>query len=327
MTNIEFSNEFDILYNSIASNQAPALDEYEKSVFLTISQDDVIKSYFSPIKNKTREGFDASERRQIDFSMIMRSVRYRTLKFTINNDESNNLQPPIKDIEELDKIVSNQNGSISESQFNAIDKSYINITKGHSAPDDPPYFVASPFFESFFDYRDNTKSIILNRDVLMFTNEYVVVDRASEVEGEPISYKTRLTVVPISYVDYSRLMSKAFKRPVKGQAWRLLDNNGITTPTSLSVKKAEIIVGPNDNLVEYVARYVKRPRAIRLTTFDDVEIDGGKEEQTCELDPILHHEILQRAVELAKAAYTGDLSSQIALGQTSKTDIGIIQTQ
>lgn len=39
MTNQEFSNEFDILYNNIASNQAPGLDEYEKSVFLTSAQE------------------------------------------------------------------------------------------------------------------------------------------------------------------------------------------------------------------------------------------------------------------------------------------------
>ena len=29
MTNQEFSNEFDILYNNVTSNQAPGLDEYE----------------------------------------------------------------------------------------------------------------------------------------------------------------------------------------------------------------------------------------------------------------------------------------------------------
>ena len=62
MTNQEFSNEFDVLYNSIMSNQAPGLDEYEKSVFLTKAQDEIIKSYFNPRKNKTQEGFDANER-------------------------------------------------------------------------------------------------------------------------------------------------------------------------------------------------------------------------------------------------------------------------
>ena len=38
----EFSNEFDILYNNISSNQAPGLDEYEKSVFLTQAQEALV---------------------------------------------------------------------------------------------------------------------------------------------------------------------------------------------------------------------------------------------------------------------------------------------
>lgn len=46
MTAQEFSNEFDILYNNIMSNQAPGLDEYEKSVFLTQAQENVVKSYY-----------------------------------------------------------------------------------------------------------------------------------------------------------------------------------------------------------------------------------------------------------------------------------------
>lgn len=46
MTNQEFSNEFDILYNNIMSNQAPGLDEYEKSVFLTQAQEEIVKAYY-----------------------------------------------------------------------------------------------------------------------------------------------------------------------------------------------------------------------------------------------------------------------------------------
>lgn len=48
----EFSNEFDVYYNSITSNQAPGLDEYEKSVFLTQGQSEVLVSYFDPRRNK-----------------------------------------------------------------------------------------------------------------------------------------------------------------------------------------------------------------------------------------------------------------------------------
>ena len=80
MTNLEFSNEFDVLYNNITSNQAPGLDEYEKSVFLTKAQDEIIKAYFNPRTNKTQEGFDGNEKTQIDFSMIMRSYIYEPSK-------------------------------------------------------------------------------------------------------------------------------------------------------------------------------------------------------------------------------------------------------
>ena len=47
MTTVELSNEFDILYNNISSNQAPGLDEYEKSVFLTKAQEAVVTSLYN----------------------------------------------------------------------------------------------------------------------------------------------------------------------------------------------------------------------------------------------------------------------------------------
>lgn len=269
----EFSDEFDVLYNSITSNQAPSLDEYEKSVFLTKAQDEVVKSYFNPRSNKTQEGFDGNEKRQIDFSMIMRSKIYAEPKATA-------------------RTASEGEAALPPESF-------------------PSGVTMSPFGESFFDLRKNTMSVILEPDIMMFINEYAEVMR----NGVP----TRLTIVPINYTEYSRLMSKPHKRPVKNQAWRLLDNSD-------GNKKAEIVIGPNDTLNKYVIRYVKRPVAIRLTDFDDVSLDGGTEHQECELDPILHPEILQRAVELAKASYTGDLQSQIALGQASQTNIGAVQT-
>ena len=82
MTNLEFSNQFEVLYNNITSDQAPGLDNYEKSVFLTKAQDEIVKSYFDPRTNKPQEGFDGSEKRQIDFSMILRTKTYESSNFT-----------------------------------------------------------------------------------------------------------------------------------------------------------------------------------------------------------------------------------------------------
>ena len=74
MTNTEFSNEFDVLYNSITSNQAPGLDEYEKSVFLTKAQADILREYFNSRVDGTNGGFDGSQKRQYDFSQLIKTT-------------------------------------------------------------------------------------------------------------------------------------------------------------------------------------------------------------------------------------------------------------
>ena len=56
MNHIEFSSEFDILYNNIMSNAAPGLNEYEKSVFLTQAQEQtVIEAYTGDNNNSSFE--------------------------------------------------------------------------------------------------------------------------------------------------------------------------------------------------------------------------------------------------------------------------------
>lgn len=74
MTNEEFSNEFDVLYNSITSNQAPGLDEYEKSVFLTKAQSEILREYFNSRVDGTNGGFDGSQKRQYDFSFLIKTT-------------------------------------------------------------------------------------------------------------------------------------------------------------------------------------------------------------------------------------------------------------
>lgn len=49
-----------------------------------------------------------------------------------------------------------------------------------------------------------------------------------------------------------------------------------------------------------------------------MSINGVSTISECELNPIIHSEILQRAVELAKAAYQGDLQASVELGQRSE---------
>lgn len=73
MTNPELNNEFDIHYNSIAGQSAPNLDVYEKSVFLTKAQLEIIKNYYDPVSNRKQRGFEASEKRRQDLKELIKN--------------------------------------------------------------------------------------------------------------------------------------------------------------------------------------------------------------------------------------------------------------
>lgn len=71
----EWNDAFDVFYNSIASNEAPGLDAYEKSLILTQAQNDIVLGYFNPRKNKTLEGYDDTRERQADFASITKTLK------------------------------------------------------------------------------------------------------------------------------------------------------------------------------------------------------------------------------------------------------------
>lgn len=247
----ELSELFDVLFNNITSNQAPGLNEYEKSLFLTKAQDEIIKNYFNPKGNKYGAGFDGNQKRQIDFSSII----------SVN--------------------------TINDTEFN----------------------------DAIFSTNENSRSIVFPSNVWMIINETVDVLRNNNT--------VRLTVKPISYSEYDRLMSKPFKRPIKYEAWRLINHE--------FSNKADLIVGPSDTIDKYIIRYIRKPKPIIVGPLDGLTINGycftgettiDNSTEGCKLDPILHEEIVQRAVEIARTVWndTGQGTAQplIQIGERSE---------
>ena len=185
--------------------------------------------------------------------------------------------------------------------------------------------TVSSFNTSIYDDRSNSKSAALPSDIMMIVNEKLTVTRGNTTG-------VKLVVRPLQFDEYDRLMSKPFKRPLRDQAWRLIIND--------AANKADLVVGPTDTITNYTIRYVKKPKPIIVGPLDGLTIDGYcytgdntpipgstpaanyPETSGCELDPMLHEEILQRAVELAKVAWTatGNDNAQqvIAAGQRSE---------
>src|SRR5690606_6343977 len=186
--------------------------------------------------NKLQEGFDQSEKRDIEFAKLVR----------------------------VEDITSSQ----PSTSYTGLDTR-----------------------SEFFIYPSNT---------LMVLNEQIFTDR-------------QLTVVPLNYKEYDRLMSRPYTEPFKRQCWRLLQTD-VDDDNIIS----EIIVRTGTTVSKYILRYVKRPSPIILDDITDMglSINGISTSSECELDDIIHREILNRAVEKAKQAYeNGDLASMIQLNQ------------
>lgn len=60
MTLADFNQQFDLYYNNIASNQAPGLNPYEKSVFLTDAQEEHVIALYNG-RNPLGESFEQTE--------------------------------------------------------------------------------------------------------------------------------------------------------------------------------------------------------------------------------------------------------------------------
>lgn len=163
----------------------------------------------------------------------------------------------------------------------------------------------------------------------------------------PNTIKT--SVFPLHYNVYSTLISSPYKSPAKQQVWRIV--NGGDSNTVTPTRTVEIIPGngyypanisftitANSSTIfmirnttygtgSYVVRYIRKPKPIILfpNIDDSVSIDGvygydaSKDVDTlvpCELDSILHREIVQRAVELAKVAWSSDDVNKLTFDTT-----------
>lgn len=302
----EMDNMFDVLYNNITSNQAPRLNAYEKSIFLTKGQDEILKNYFNPKSkgNNTQEGFDGSAKRQVDFSMLTTVATTSATSYTYSlvSDKTDKDNKPVYSRTETTAPKSTYSYTVAyDAEGNVLKDEKGNVLYIRNEGTD-----VSDFGTPLFDMRENTKSITLPSKLMYAINEMVEVTRNDK--------KILLQVIPVKFDEYSRLMCKPYKRPLKYQAWRLTNND--------VVNKADIVVGPSDTLTKYTIRYVRRPNPIIVSDLDGLTIDGISHASECELDPIIHTEILQRAVELAKIAWTNtgqdNLQAVIQAGQRSE---------
>ena len=112
-----------------------------------------------------------------------------------------------------------------------------------------------------------------------------------------------LDVVELSYQQLNKFLAGIYKYPKKNQCWKIRhdDYAEIVFPA--------FIYNLDDYSDFYICQYVGMPQ----------QIDISSNVKTCKLPQVLHDEIVQRAVELAKAAYMSEgVNIQMSMGQRSE---------
>lgn len=123
----------------------------------------------------------------------------------------------------------------------------------------------------------------LPEDVWFITYESATLkdERLGCLDGE------EATIVPVTQDEYYRIAKNPFRGPSKGRAVRLDIGDGVI----------EII--SDYNIDKYLVRYLSRPKPIILEDLSELSVNGVKVRTECELNPVIHRAILERAVRLA----------------------------
>lgn len=148
---------------------------------------------------------------------------------------------------------------------------------------------------------DNTVTNKLHKNSLVFNLPKSLL----YIMNERVKIQDKiLTVVAVDYLEYDRLTSRVYKYPTKNQVWRIItfpDKVEVIFPSNITTSMA---------LDSYLMRYIRKPK--------DIDVTDSGDENPCEVDEILHQEILQRAVEIAKVTYFGTVENIIQTGSRSE---------
>lgn len=218
MTTKEFSDAFDTLMNGVF------LDEYEKSLFLTQAQEQIVIELYTG-RNTRVSSFEGTEELRVNLKSLIRTDTPKESK---------------------------------------------DILKGISK------------YSKFFT---------LPKDVLFITYETATL--ADESAG--CKNGSEISIIPVTQDEFHKVMDNPFRWASERKALRLDNGSGTV----------EIVT--KYNIKDYTIRYLSRPTPIVLANLSEPSIDGVSintidKITECELDPVMHRYILERAVALAKAS-------------------------
>jgi len=372
----QFSTEFDVLFNSITSNQGPSFNGYEKSVFLTKAEIQLVQERLNPRLDQAESGFDGSPRRQVDFSSIIEWTTLERITENISKFDprsilyampSNVLFPLDEELSLTDYSTTSYSSANEDTYYTVVPIAYNEysrlmskpykfppkeqawrlMTKKHTfttsesttyttqkggfllySSGDNPELVAKV---SCASYSNSDRDVLLALGLCLEnstieeleTAGYTIVNFEEESTLSDLESTLKaLTSIPILGVDIlGDSQSSLVDLFSKGVLITFLVNGSIkhTTPATTVTKQLLEVIGKFPSTPYYRMRYVRVPKPIILENLTDYNenINGITAITECELPEELHHEILERAVTLAKIAWQGNTATQTSIAAQS----------
>lgn len=308
MTLSEFSNEFDILYNNIMSNMAAGLDEYDKSVFLTQAQEELIIGFYTG-KNADGTTFEETEESKEFLAQLVNSYQLTNF-FTTNGVKAKYLGTPQGCTTQV-LITANNVGIVGNftlvadntksintliSDYNTAHPSnLITLTTGNGTQVPTASITLSGGIDNtLIPVSNKSRFITIPSDVWFLVYESATLVNNTEGDGYavlPYGSPKDVNVKSITHDNFTKKSANPFKRDSINKVLKLtLSNHLVEFISDYKISK-------------YVIRYVKQPKPIILADISDGTIGGLNVPTACELHPSLHQIILKRAVDTAVKVY------------------------
>lgn len=155
--------------------------------------------------------------------------------------------------------------------------------------------VTQMTYDSFFDAEPVPDWKKISPDSRMFKLSppamFITYEELTSHEKDKCGNETKVLVKPVKHDEYYRIIRNPFRRPRKREALRLNTEDMVE------------IVSTYQNYT-YKVRYLRRPQPIILYDKQPgLTIEGRDSRTECELPPMVHRLILDRAVQLAAAVY------------------------
>lgn len=332
MTAEQMKYEFDVGYDRITNFDAPGYEPKEISTFLTRAQEELVYELMDASANK--------EKNRKSLALLARLIMKSDFSTgTYPNGFLTTLELCFRGGTGTDLSLTGNNILDSEGRLNQFRVGdLINVTGSSDSNNNGIYTITAiesdgselTIKETFASTDTGTPGLTVctalpvlkvndeRIDIeLLGTNFYYGKIEPVDPQADPLVYVIpNIEVDPIDYDFYSANKDNPYKRPEIDKVWRLEYTDG-------NFKQHEYITDGTFNPETVYLHVFMKPRPIIVPSQyieDDKDIDGIPFEQfpdglDCQLDQIIHREIVDRGVKLAFAAIQDQVGYQISTVQ------------